>query len=257
MDSKQVKDVLQYIADNVYKYWERDAIRELAREALASLQQSAPINNASLQQPLQNLIKAIRLSRMSCNGKSAECEFAEQILAAEDALGGFVGDTQKFENKEDLIAWLDTLHAAEGDAVTNHKWEPAQRAIQAIRALQSQPAGKDAIRDIVAERERQKCVEGWTEAHDDEHDDRSMAQAARCYVEHYVGRSWLLEDYPDGLLQYQSEKMPFEWPNSWDESWWKPKNPRRDLVRAAALIVAEIERIDRAAIAAVEGKEKP
>jgi len=32
-----------------------------------------------------------------------------------------------------------------------------------------------------------------------------------------------------------------------ERGWWKPKGPRRDLIRAAALIVAEIERIDRRA----------
>ena len=31
----------------------------------------------------------------------------------------------------------------------------------------------------------------------------------------------------------------------WGLDWLKPKSPRRDLVRAAALIVAEIERLDR------------
>jgi hypothetical protein len=35
------------------------------------------------------------------------------------------------------------------------------------------------------------------------------------------------------------------WP--WHDDWWKPKDRRRDLIRAAALIVAEIERLDRAA----------
>jgi len=33
------------------------------------------------------------------------------------------------------------------------------------------------------------------------------------------------------------------WP--WDPKWWKPKDRRRDLVRAAALIIAEIDRHDR------------
>ena len=42
------------------------------------------------------------------------------------------------------------------------------------------------------------------------------------------------------------------WP--WAASWWKPKNRRRDLVRAAALIVAEIERIDRATVARMAEK---
>jgi hypothetical protein len=35
------------------------------------------------------------------------------------------------------------------------------------------------------------------------------------------------------------------WP--WSREWWQPKDRRRDLVRAGALIVAEIERLDRAA----------
>ena len=38
------------------------------------------------------------------------------------------------------------------------------------------------------------------------------------------------------------------WP--WNEAAWKPKDARRDLVRTAALIVAEIERLDRCSPAA-------
>lgn len=33
-------------------------------------------------------------------------------------------------------------------------------------------------------------------------------------------------------------------------AWWKPTVPRRDLVKAGALILAEIERLDRAATSA-------
>ncbi|MEB3421767.1 hypothetical protein VK682_24660 [Salipiger manganoxidans] len=40
------------------------------------------------------------------------------------------------------------------------------------------------------------------------------------------------------------------WP--WDRKWWKPTTPRRDLVKAGALIVAEIERLDRAALRAAQ-----
>ncbi|WP_171346570.1 hypothetical protein [Acinetobacter baumannii] len=29
------------------------------------------------------------------------------------------------------------------------------------------------------------------------------------------------------------------------DTFWKPKSPRQDLVRAAALLIAEIERLDR------------
>lgn len=93
-------------------------------------------------------------------------------------------------------------------------------------------------------------VEGWTEAHDDQHEDRSLARAGTCYVQQYVGRAWLLETYQngEGEPRYQADGMPYDWPESWSDEWWKPKNPRRDLVRAAALLIAEIERIDRAAL---------
>jgi hypothetical protein len=39
--------------------------------------------------------------------------------------------------------------------------------------------------------------------------------------------------------------VPKMWP--WARQWWKPTGARRDLVKAAALLLAEIERIDRAA----------
>lgn len=36
------------------------------------------------------------------------------------------------------------------------------------------------------------------------------------------------------------------WP--WSAEWWKPKDRRRNYVRAAALLIAEIERMDRAKV---------
>jgi hypothetical protein len=32
----------------------------------------------------------------------------------------------------------------------------------------------------------------------------------------------------------------------WEKKWWKPSSPRKDLVKAAALLIAEIDRIDTA-----------
>lgn len=84
-----------------------------------------------------------------------------------------------------------------------------------------------AIDDIAAERGRQMRVEGWSSSHDDEHDDGSLGTAAACYAL--------------GLPKIAGRVI---WP--WDFKWWKPKDRRRDLVRAGALIVAEIERLDRA-----------
>jgi hypothetical protein len=88
-----------------------------------------------------------------------------------------------------------------------------------------------AIRDVVAERERQKSVEGWTPEHDDAHPDGDLAQAAACYAA------------PRFHSNTELKVGPIGWPWSWE--WWKPKDRRRDLVRAGALILAEIERLDR------------
>lgn len=107
-----------------------------------------------------------------------------------------------------------------------------------------------ALDDVAAERRRQIEVEGWSADHDDLHDSGQMARAAAWYTMNasYVGRSDCLNDVADTHHElhkiFSAEHSAFSWP--WLRKWWKPKNARHDLVKAAALIVAEIERIDRA-----------
>lgn len=91
--------------------------------------------------------------------------------------------------------------------------------------------------DVQAERRRQITAEGWTPEHDDEHADGQMARAAACYA---LAGSSAPNDGTAALL------VSLAWP--WDEQWWKPSTPRRDLVKACALALAEIERLDRACI---------
>ena len=99
-----------------------------------------------------------------------------------------------------------------------------------------------ATRDVLAERQRQVSVEGWTPKHDDEHGDGSMALAAACYA--CNAATWEAHEPSISDAEYVKLSAPgFRWP--WAVKWWKPKNQRRDLVRAAALILAEIERLDR------------
>lgn len=85
---------------------------------------------------------------------------------------------------------------------------------------------------IHTERRRQIVQEGWTEQHDDEHDDGAMAKAAAIYHLHATGK-----------CRFGDNGIPLGWP--WDAQWWKPKDPMRDLVRAGALYVAEKERLCR------------
>ena len=94
------------------------------------------------------------------------------------------------------------------------------------------------VDEIVTERRRQIEVEGWTLEHDDGHEREELTYAAACYA---TPRRIFVASKVGTRLDYKDA-----WP--WGEVWWKPKDRRRDLVRAAALIVAEIERLDRAAV---------
>lgn len=96
-----------------------------------------------------------------------------------------------------------------------------------------------ALRDVIAERERQKTVEGWALEHDDNHYDGSLAQAAACYA--LPRPEMFTPGWPGG-----QKPQPKLWPVKWGNGWWKPSTVRRNLVKAGALILAEIERIDRA-----------
>ena len=98
-----------------------------------------------------------------------------------------------------------------------------------------------AIDDIAAERLRQIGAEGWTFDHDDAHFRGELTLAAMAYCHSAATLSARGRDDTSVLRGHPATYWP------WDRRWWKPLTRRRDLVRAAALIVAEIERLDRAA----------
>jgi hypothetical protein len=116
----------------------------------------------------------------------------------------------------------------------------------------------DALRLIGGERCRQVDAEGWTLDHDDQHTDGSLAIAAAHYA--LSSQWWRSSDFrvlapagsdeqrekilARGPLNFGGGNDCYNWP--WDLDWWKPKGQVEDLVRAGALIVAEIERIARA-----------
>ncbi|WP_284459713.1 hypothetical protein [Cupriavidus campinensis] len=103
------------------------------------------------------------------------------------------------------------------------------------KRIDAAPPATSAARDVLAERQRQIGAEGWTPEHDDEHIPGTLSQAAGCYIE---WNGYEQSVVPEGAI-------PINWP--WAADWWKPKDERRNLVRAGALILAEIERLDRAA----------
>lgn len=86
---------------------------------------------------------------------------------------------------------------------------------------------------IAAERDRQITQEGYTPEHDENHLTGDLAAAAACYS---LFAHWQLSrmPLPDG--------PPPGWP--FDDSWWKPSDPARNLEKAGALAAAEIDRLE-------------
>ena len=91
-------------------------------------------------------------------------------------------------------------------------------------------ATNTALAKIIGERARQLTQEGYTPEHDDEHTEGQMALLAAAYAleSRGLGYEWLAEQTRRVVKSY-----------GWD---FKPKDPIQDLVRAGALILAELER---------------
>lgn len=81
---------------------------------------------------------------------------------------------------------------------------------------------------IIVERHRQINEEGWTERHDRFHNDRELTRAAISYLLFDIG---------------QKEMAARRWP--WAPEFYKPGSVDtvRNLVRAGALIAAEIDQL--------------
>lgn len=105
--------------------------------------------------------------------------------------------------------------------------------------------GNRVILDVLIERHRQTRVEGYTPEHDDSQRRGELAEAAICYL---VTASSNAKARAEGRFVPPVFHVPVPplsmWP--WDADRWQPETARRNLVRAAAFVVAEIERLDRA-----------
>jgi hypothetical protein len=116
--------------------------------------------------------------------------------------------------------------------------EGALDRLAAVRFLPIEMAAQEsqqtaAARDVLAERRRQIESENWAPEHDDKYHKGELLAAALCYMR-------AADITKPGIV-------PGSWP--WPRAWWKPGMERRNLEKAGALILAEIERIDRAKVA--------
>jgi hypothetical protein len=151
-----------------------------------------------------------------------------------------IADGQELPAHEDFAAWL-AREMPVGTVIGDPAWW-APRILRAALAMRQPQGETPAARDVLAERRRQVEAEGWTAEGDDKYSEGQMAVAAGYYA--------LASGYPHER-DIGKGKTPNYWP--WNREWWKPRTARANLVRAGALVLAEIERIDRAAKQA--GKE--
>jgi hypothetical protein len=96
------------------------------------------------------------------------------------------------------------------------------------------PGTSNGAQMIAHERHRQLTELGWTPQHDAEFDQNEMAYAAACYA--------IYPGMVHANMQFIGDvEYPKMWP--WAAKHWKPKDAVTDLVRAGALIAAEIDRL--------------
>lgn len=136
------------------------------------------------------------------------------------------GEGTGIQGRAEVACQQVALEAAmeEFDAIKT----PATDAFLAEVRAQGVKSLSNAVQSVIAERQRHQSAEGWTPEHDDQYSKSQLLWASSCYVLNAI---------------HPFNRIPFGWP--WTPEWWKPTNPRRDMVKAGALILAEIERIDR------------
>lgn len=135
---------------------------------------------------------------------------------------------------------------ATGDTVAKVLADAA-RCWRALDEVNGEDGGPTALDDIAFERQRQIKHERHTSLVDDDHHQGEMASAAAAYAYASTLSADDLKAHADALYGEKrglSSIIARLW--AWEPQWFKCHPPRRAMVIAGALCVAEIERIDRA-----------
>lgn len=131
---------------------------------------------------------------------------------------------------------LPKQESTEHNALNDAKWNKAAYEFLAEKAKYYRLVGKDSgVAVILDERLRQIWEEKFTFEHDDRHNAGELNAAAICYAavahRHYEANTIFMV-------------KPDSWP--WGIGTWKPSDDQiKNLVKAGALIAAEIDRLQR------------
>lgn len=212
---------------------DRLAAADQLRAALAAAPQAPAAPSAIATQVIENLLQLARIVNTAVEdwGESFEDGSSEVTFHKEEA-----------DKLEGILEFFDSLPDAppEEDVIESGPL----RAARVLRSLAAPAAPavdalSQAARDVLAERQRQISAEGYEPEADQMYEAGELARAAATYALLATGDDgWRVED---------------NWP--WGMSTLKRAEPRRMLEKAGALILADMERLDRAAAqAAAKGE---
>lgn len=136
-------------------------------------------------------------------------------------------------------AGVSPFHTGNGQLIAplNHAASLAARGVLETQ-VEMLPGLRAVIDEVVRERGRQ-VGKGFDASHDDEHACEEIAAVAAWYAMPDVCRTWDLYDDSYGLTVGEAI-LPEDWATP------EEQDRRKQLIKAAALLVAEIERLDRA-----------
>lgn len=174
---------------------------------------------------------------------AAQCKAPDVQIADFADPSAHAGEAVPVDGVEapEVVAWM--WRDLNGDIQFNYMHPEGQELMTVAQhnRIVSQLAGGDSVSvpselsaaatDVLAERQRQITAEGWTTEHDDRNASCELAAAAATYA---------TCTEPEQLQICGAAAWP------WRRGWWKPTTYRRNLIKAGALILAEIERLDRA-----------
>jgi len=163
-------------------------------------------------------------------------ELARELRMTRKKLGNYDSLLRRADAAEKRVAELEyALDGLPSDAIAGG-WT-AKGLSDYAKSLETKLA-KPAINDVIAERQRQVSEKGYTPESDDSYLPGILCLAGAAYA---VAAS----AFPDA--RRRANRL-WPWPNA--PKYFDParkSNPRVNLVKSAALIIAEIERLDRAA----------
>ncbi|MBA6103454.1 hypothetical protein [Pseudomonas monteilii] len=154
------------------------------------------------------------------DGEECECQRRHPINAE-----GF---------KPEISTPLHDMHCADAAGTHNLNQVEGCKPDLNITLSEGEHGTRLVALEVLTERIRQIMVEGYTAEQDDQYTTGQLADAASAYAA--WAHTW-------NLPYVECTHTPALWP--WAPETWKSQSQRQMLIKAGALILAELERLDR------------